>query len=1068
MGVRLVMKQIQLLILLSFFASCAAFSAAQPSDPISFNRDIRPILAETCFHCHGSDPGSRKGKLRLDREDGFFADRQNGATVVRGNPEKSPLYLRITSKDPEEVMPPPKEAHKNLKPNEVERIKQWIVQGAKWEPHWSLIKPVRPANPAVRAAKWVRNPIDTFVLARLESAGLEPAPDADRRTLARRLALDLTGLPPEPDQVEAFVNDKAPNAYEKLVDTLIESPRYGEHRARYWLDSARYADTHGLHFDNYREIWPYRDWVINAFNRNQPFDQFTIEQLAGDLLEKPTKEQILATGFHRCNMTTNEGGTIEAENLAGYARDRVETTSWVWLGLTANCAVCHDHKFDPITAKDFYSMSAFFRNTTQGALDGNIRDTAPIMVMPKTEDEKRYTEIPQEIEQTNKLIAERKKILRTEFDVWLEKAKAEDWDALIEKTEGLALHLPLNKEEPGNSTMGVFNSKAVTAKSKDPIKWDGDGKFGKSPIIADKMPLEIEGDIGDFEKNQHFSYGAWVKASKDMKTPGAVIARMDEADGYRGWDILVDGAEFSAHLVHKWPDNAMKVFTTGNKVKAGTWQHVFVTYDGSGKAEGLKIFVDGKETKPKIDTNKLKGTTKTTTNFNVGQRKTSMPLTGGSVQDVRIYSRTLSASEVQRLALQPKMRSVLSKAAKDRAAKEKDELFEGYIAENTEVAASIGRLAALEAEKKAVRERSPVAHIMEEKKGSMPSANILLRGEYDKLGEKVEPAVFSALHPLPANAPKNRLGLAQWLVAQDNPLMPRVVVNRFWQEFFGTGIVKTSEDFGIMGDAPANPELLDYLAVEFRGNWDVKKLVKLIVTSATYRQSAVTTKEKLEKDLANRLMSRGPRFRMDAENIRDYALSVSGLLSSKVGGPSVKPYQPEGVWDVVGMPESNTRNYKRDAGEGLYRRSVYTFWKRAAPPASMDILNAPSRETSCVRRERTNTPLQALVTLNDPQFIESARMLAQNAIKSGAVEDAAKMDYIARRVLARPLNEKENAIMLKIQRELFEHYKAYPDDAKALLAVGETKTDATLPADALSAWTMVCNEMLNLDETLNK
>jgi len=1054
------------LLALLFLAAGPRPSPAEPDDALRFNRDIRPLIANACFQCHGPDPGGRKGKLRFDREEGFFGAREGGPTVVKGKPEASPLYLRIVSKDPDEVMPPAK-AHRILKPAEKDLIRKWIAQGAPWEPHWAFIKPERPALPVVKNEKWVRNPVDRFVLARLEALGLSPAPEADRRTLARRLSLDLTGLPPEPDLVETFLADTSADAYGKLVDKLLESPRYGEHRARYWMDAARYADTHGLHFDNFRDIWPYRDWIINAFNRNQPFDQFTIEQLAGDLLPNPTQEQIVATGFHRCNITTNEGGTIAEENLANYARDRVETTSWVWLGLTANCAVCHDHKFDPITTKDFYSMSAFFRNTTQGALDGNIRDTAPVLVLPKAEDKARHDAIPKELADAKAVIAERKKALRVDFDKWLETAKAEDWDAEVAKIGEPSFHLPLASEYPLGTIDGVHDGKPLTATPRGSLRWEDSGRHGLAVHLDGKSPIEIGTDVGSFEKDGARSFGCWVHLPKTYSVSASILARMDDDDGFRGWDLSAQDGEFTTHLVHHWQDDAIKVVTTGKAAKPGIWQHVFVTYDGSGKGEGFKIFVDGKDVKVKIESNTLKSTTQTATPFLLGQRKKSMALTGASLQDLRIYGKKLAPGDVRRLALQEKARTLLAKTPADRKPKEKDEIFDVTAEGDPDLAAVIAKQTALEAEQKAIRERASVAHVMEEKKDSMPTANILFRGDYDKPRDKVEAGVFSALHKLPPDAPKNRLGLARWLASPENPLTPRVTVNRFWQELFGTGIVKSAEDFGIMGDAPSHPELIDWLAAEFRETWDVKKTLRLLVTSATYRQSSVATKEKLEKDPANRLLSRGPRFRMDAEMIRDAALEASGLLAAKIGGPSVKPYQPEGVWDAVGMRESNTKVYKRDTGEGLYRRSLYWFWKRMAPPASLEILNAPSREVSCLRRERTNTPLQALVTLNDPQMVECARALAETAMKNGS-DDAARLRIISIRVLSRPLNDKEAAVVGRVRAGLLAHYKGKPEDAKALLSVGESKADAALDPAELAAWTMVCNQVLNLDEALNK
>jgi len=1062
-----------------FPATSEPTQSPAPQDvPVRFNRDIRPILAENCFPCHGPDPGSRQGKLRLDREEGFFADRGEGALVVRGKPDSSPLLSRVMSKDSEEVMPPPK-AKKTLKLQQKELLRRWIAQGAPWEPHWSFLKPERAPLPAVKNPKWVLNVVDRFVLARLEAAGLTPAPEADRRTLARRLSLDLVGLPPEPEAVEAFVNDASSDAYERYVRRLFDSPRYGEHRARYWLDAARYADTHGLHFDNYREIWPYRDWVIQAFNRNVPFDVFTTEQLAGDLLPNPTKDQIIATGFHRCNITTNEGGTIAEENLANYARDRVETTSWVWLGLTANCAVCHDHKFDPITTKDFYSMAAFFRNTTQGALDGNVKDSAPVMVLPKPEDEKRWASIPADTDQVQKSIAARKGALRADFDKWLETAQPDAWEAELAKIGPPTFHLPLDTEPPGPELAATHQGKPIAVKAEGTVKWIDSGRAGKALLLEGQTTVDL-GDVGAFEKDTAFSFGCWVRLNANQQGAASVLARMDDDAGYRGWDLWVQGNEFAAHLVHKWQDDAIKVSTTGSLVKRGTWQHVFVTYDGSAKAEGFRIFVDGKQAKLNLEANTLKNTPRTPAPLLLGRRKKSGVLAGGALQDLRIYARRLAAAEVQRLAIHPKAAALLAKPPKDRQPKEKQDVFDVASAGDAELAAGAEKLAAFEAERKAIRDRASVTHVMEERKGSMPTANILFRGEYDKPRDKVEAAVFTSLNPLPTGAPKSRLGLAQWLVSKDHPLTARVMVNRFWQELFGTGIVKTAEDFGIMGEAPSHPELLDTLAAEFRDHWDVRKLLTLILTSATYRQSAATTKEKLEKDGANRLFSRGPRFRMDAEMIRDVALAASATLSPKLGGPSVKPYQPEGVWEAVGMNESNTKIYKRDSGEALYRRGLYSFWKRMAPPASMEILNAPSREMACVRRERTNTPLQALVTLNDPQFIEAARVLAQNAMKKAlpsvadprpakeGTDEAARLDFIARRLLSRPLSKDETAIVLRVRGKLLAHYKAAPEDAKKLTAVGESKPDASLDPADLAAWTMVCNQMMNLDEVLNK
>ena len=1045
-----------------------AATPGRAANTIQFNRDVRPIIADACFHCHGPDPGARKASLRFDTEAGFFAPRtgkdgkKEPPTIIKGKPEESPLYQRLITTDEDDIMPPRKE-HKDLKPEQIAKIKQWIAEGAPWQPHWAFIKPEKSELPKVKNDSWVKNPIDRFVLAKLEQNGLSPAAEADRRTLARRLSLDLTGLPPAPEVVEAFVNDKSPDAYEKLVDQFMKSEHWGEHRARYWLDAARYGDTHGLHFDNYREMWPYRDWVVGAFNRNLTFDKFTIEQLAGDLLPNPTEPQLIATGFQRCNITTNEGGTIDEENLANYAVDRVQTMGWVYMGLTTNCGQCHDHKFDPWTMKDFYSMAAFFRNTTQPAKDGNVKDSAPALVVPAQTDRARWTALPKEIATADDARKQRKQQARGDFDRWLASAKPESLDEDV-PCDGLVAHVPLN-EGSGSEVNGVCGA-PMKFKATGEVAWRPDGKLGPAPVLKAGATFDL-GDLGDYEKNQKFSYGAWVKAGRNGVF-GGIIARMDEKNGYRGWDLWQQDRNIAVHIVDKWPDNALKVETQKPALKPGQWQHVFVTYDGSGKAGGVKIYVDGEEQKLKVNTNSLaaNASIRTKTSMRIGQRSDSQVFDGGSAQDVRLYSRKLEAAEVKKIASVGPLRAML--ASLKRTPQQKNALYDHYLATRDEsYMAAEKKYETLDNERKAIKDRSPVTLIQEEVKGVKPMAYILTRGAYDKKGDQVEAGTPAWLNPMPKDAPQNRLGLAQWLVDPANPLTARVTVNRFWQEVFGAGIVKSAEDFGIMGTPPSHPELLDWLAIEFREQgWDVKKFFKMLVTSATYRQAAITTPEKLEKDPANRLLSRGPRFRMDAEMLRDYALAVSGLLSPKMGGAPAKPYQPEHVWDQVGI--GNTRDYKQDTGENLYRRTVYDFWKRMAPPPNMDIFNAPAREVSCVRRERTNTPLQALVTMNDPQFVEAARNLAQLALACGCNDDAKTMEFIARRVLSRPLTDAEKPIVQASVKDLLTFYKSKPDDAKALLTVGESKADAKLDPAQLAAWTMVCNQIMNLDEVLNK
>ena len=1042
-------------------AARTAAAVALP-DTISFNEHIRPIFVNNCFRCHGSDPGSRKAELRLDRPEFAFAPRANGQPViVKGNPGQSALVRRITSSDPDKVMPPP-ETHKTLGPREKALLERWIKDGAPYQPHWSLIKPERPALPEVRQGDRARNPIDRFVLARLEEEGLTPNPEADRHTLVRRVTLDLTGLPPTPEEVEAFVRDESPKAYETLVDRLLARPSYGEHRARYWLDSVRYADTHGYHFDNYRSIWPYRDWVIHAFNANQPFDQFTREQIAGDMLPRPTQDQLIATGYIRAGMSTNEGGTIPEENLAIYATDRVETTSQVWLGLTMGCARCHDHKFDPISTKDFYSMAAFFRNTTQPAMDKNVMDSPPILRMPRAEDRERYAALPGEIDAAKKAYDSQVKAAASAFDTWQRTQGPADVPTIGD--ERLDFRLLSDPAEPTTLRNVVSPDRTYTFTGGKPgVVTSPQGPAVRLP----KGATADLGDLGDVESDEAFSFGAWVQVNDTVD--GGLLARMDIANGYRGWDLLMKGSSAGAQIISSWNQDALRVLAQ-NAVPSDGWHHVFVTYDGSKKARGVKIYYDGKAQEVFEEVDSLRGPIRTKTPLRLNRRSTGEGAEGAAVYDIRFYRSALLAPKVQVLARRSMLEAVLAATPEKRTPKQLQPLRDYYL---DFLDADAMRLRdarnALVDEFEAVKARAKVTLIAEEKSGQEPFAHILIRGQYDQEGDKVQAAVPAALPPLPKGAPANRLGLAQWLTHPDHPLTARVNVNRFWAQVFGQGLVPTVGEFGITGEPPTHPKLLDWLAVEFReSGWNVKALFRLMVTSATYRQSAAATPLKLEKDPDNRMLSRGPRFRMHGEMIRDLALVASGELSPKIGGPSVKPYQPPGIWEVVAMEESNTKIYVPDQGQANYRRSLYTFWKRAAPPPAMETFNAPTREQCAVDRERTNSPLQALVTLNDVQFVEASRRLAEIAIREGGENDAGRLDAIALRVLARPLETAERKALEPVMRDLRDHYARDSKASKALVALGDSPPAASIPAPELAAWTMVVSQFFNLDEALNK
>ncbi|MFZ5927682.1 MAG: DUF1553 domain-containing protein [Acidobacteriota bacterium] len=959
-----------------------------------FQKEVRPILSANCFHCHGNDRTTRMAGLRLDLKEGLYSTRRNGPVVAPGRPEKSLLYQRISARDPARRMPPP-QAHKTLKPEEIAVLRRWIEAGAEWKEHWAFRAPVRPAPPEVKRAGWARNAVDRFVLARLEKLGLEPAPEAPRHVLVRRLSFDLTGLPPDPADVEAFERSSDPEGdYLKLVEKYLASPHYGEHRARYWLDAARYGDTHGLHIDNYREMWPYRDWVIRAFNRNMPFDRFTIEQLAGDLLPEPTLEQRIATGFQRCNVTTNEAGVIIEEVEAMYAKDRADTLGAVFLGLTVGCATCHDHKFDPIRQKDFYALTAFFRNTTQHAMDGNIYDPPPVAIVPAEGDRKRWDEIESRERVLRSLIAaggprtrRDAELLRLDFPGSIRVATASG-EARMDFAPGQALGAG-----PGEKLALHLKGTALEVR--------------EAPAPGDGEPFTVSAHFLFPPGEEGFVIAEQIEKLDDKKRRGwgfYVSARIPRVRFY-----TEDGKSFEIAAGHL------------DQLVPGTWNRVEFHYDGTREPLGVRIWINGRESVTTRDAKaRFEASFRARAPLIVGTPKRAE---GGAFAELRIFRPVLSAEEEE--------------------------------------------LQRLDVEKRAIRRRGAITHVMEERKDQKPYAHLLYRGMYDAPRERLEADTPAVLPPMAASLPRNRLGLAQWLVSEEHPLTARVTVNRFWQEVFGTGLVKTAEDFGSQGEPPVNQELLDWLAVEFReSGWDVKKMFRLLVTSSAYRQAALATPEKLEKDPDNRLLSRGPRFRLDGEAIRDAALAASGLLVPVIGGPSVKPYQPDGIWEAVAMHGSDTRFYKRDSGEALYRRSLYTFWKRTAPPALLDIFNAPSREFCTVRRERTNTPLQALAAMNDVTFIEAARALAARSMAEPQTEE--RFQFMARRLMSRRLEAREVDIVRDAYRAFLRHYDSNPEDARKLVSHGESKPPGNVSTAELAALTMVANQLMNTDEVLNK
>jgi hypothetical protein len=1027
----------------------------EKATPIGFNDQIRPILSEYCFACHGPDSASRKADLRLDKAESAI----DLGAVVPGKPDESELIARILSDDPESVMPPPATG-KKLKPEEKQLLRKWIEGGAKWEAHWAFIKPVRPKLPELDEEKiWVRNPIDKFVLRKLRSLNLKPGGKAALYTLARRVALDLTGLPPTDEVLEPFLRDRTPESYERLVDALLKSKHAGEHRARYWLDAARYGDTHGMHVDNYREVWPYRDWVVNAFNSNMPFNQFVVEQLAGDMLPEATLNQRIATGFNRCNITTSEGGAIPAELEVRYMVDRVETTATVFLGLTAGCAVCHDHKYDPLSQREFYQLGAFFNNSTAQVMDGNQKDTPPVVALPGDEfkDEwaalnSRRAELLEDLSTQESAQREGEAPAEPALKWWANRPKQIEHP--IDSGE-LLLSLPLTEDTIGD------------LKLTDSTKWAEEHPGGKRGVRFDEKS-QFQTKLARLRSDEPLTISFWLRTPDKLLSTTILDHTAQTKDKKSaGWKIT---SSTQGALTFELLDG------TGKKIHGRlpgeealtprAWQHVCVRYSGGQSNSSVTVFVNGR-----------RGVLRNSTEFLIDATElpeaplkiaTSLP-TGG-LSDIRIFRRWITEDEIRLLAGEFELRTALASDSKWEQLKPEQKrlaaTFRGTTLDEGR-RSGLRELAKIEKRRDFIYSRSTTTLVMQERP-TKPRAWVLQRGEYDQRREEVSPGVPAALPPLPNGVPANRLALANWLVHSDHPLTARVMVNRLWQSVFGTGLVRTSEDFGVMGERPSHPELLDWLAVEFvESGWNINHILKLIVTSAAYQQHAAVTPKKLEVDRENRLLSRGPRVRLDAEVLRDQALAVSGMLVRKMGGPTVRPYQPAGLWKVVAITGSNTRIFEKDSGEALYRRSLYTFWKRTSPPPSMAAFNAPTREQCTVRRERTNTPIQALVLLNDPQFVETARHLAQRSLLKHK-DDRNRAMWMLKTALRHPGTQADVDDVLAVAAMMKDLFIKNEKAATDLINTGDSVPDGNLSPAELAAWTMVANTLMNRDDFISK
>lgn len=981
-------------------------TAVQAQGLVSFSREIRPILSDNCFSCHGPDEKQRKAGLRLDvRDEALKAAKSGAFAIVPGEVKKSALLKRINSADPGEAMPPPK-AHKVLTSAQKLKLRQWIAQGAKYEEHWSFVAFAPVKLPAVRRRDWPRNPLDHFVLSRMESAALAPSTEAAKEVLIRRVTLDLTGLPPTLAEVDAFVADTSAQGFEKVVDRLLKSPRYGERMAIDWLDAARYADSNGYQVDRDRELWPWRDWVIRAFNDNKPFDQFTIEQLAGDLLPNATLEQKVATGFHRNHMLNEEGGIIAEEFLAEYTADRVETTAAVWLGQTFNCCRCHDHKFDPFTQRDFYSLKAFFHNVPErgvGIYANPIRQNAPPFVkLPSPATEAKLAALNGKLKLVNDQLTALTNRSVGGIEEWSQRV-----DRAVVKWEPVHMLAASGGDQPP-----VIDATATTLEVGPQETRPNTLKLTARLPAGRITALRIE--CGTTASSASFQWSELKVAQHKLRATawGDSLATTEI-------EKVLDNDRKTRTVLSLKPErpvHAVFEFEPALAADASREVHIEIGVDNAGGPSRWRLFVT--EAEPEV-------------------------LTPAAVE------------------------AVAKKGPASRSAAENKQLAAFRISQQPEHRTLNDELGTLKKQVVAAENEIPTSLVMEEQKEPRPTF-ILMRGAYDKPGTAVTAATPSVLPALAPELPHNRLGLARWLVSPQNPLTARVTVNRFWQQVFGTGLVKTSEDFGSQGALPSHPELLDWMAQEFiRSGWDVKQLMRLMVTSATYRQGSRHTPALRERDPENRLLARGPRHRLMGEFIRDQALSASGLLLDQLGGPSVKPYHPPGLYEQI-TAGNGYNTYVPGKGDELRRRSLYTYWKRSVPHPAMLLFDAPFRESCTLRRPRTNTPLQALNLMNDPTYVEAARFLAQRMMREGGGTEDSRLTMGFRLLLTRPPSPAE----LKVLRAAYERARSdFAKDteaAKSLLAVGSAEFDAKLNLTELAAYTTVASTMLNLDEAVTK
>lgn len=1172
---------------MSLVLACAMPSSQAAG--VDFVRDIRPILSDHCFACHGPDDKARKGGLRLDlKEDAFKAGKSGQTAIVPGKPAESELIRRVSTADEDDLMPPAK-FKKPLSRAQVETLSRWVAEGANYQVHWAFERPLRPAVPEFPGNPFVKNPIDAFVLSTLKAAGLAPSPEADRPTLLRRVALDLTGLPPSPREVQAFVQDKDPDAYGRAVEKLLKSERYGENMVRGWLDAARYADSHGFHIDSQRDIWAYRDWVIRAFNENKPFDQFTIEQLAGDLLPGATREQKIATGYVRCSMSTGEGGAIEAEYQAKYAFDRLETTGAIWLGLTLTCARCHSHKYDPISHQEYYGLLSFFNQMDEPVMDGNQPRPEPILKLPSPTQSRRQQELKARLEALEKSARAPSPRLDDAQQSWSEKwhqKLSPEWSLLTPLTatsrpkatnqspshleirpDGAVLASGPNPEQdlhelrlryPG----GTLSALRLEAMPHASLPHSGPGRSAEGEFKMSEIELEwsSKDEKSGEAKPKSLKLG---RAFSISDKEGADIAKAVDGKSETGWSVpsstnstalfvlgepweIPSGSELIARLRFEASTNRLalghyRISASTSKEMArrliprfyDPWQQIGpfplsdlseafarvyppeeqidlkAAYRGTrGEIKwGKRDYGDGAyhelvheihgvhgvyylhrvlEQERDMDARlvfKAHEAYKVWLNGELVAWSTNRSPQAAKRVEVKlrrgenrllckVVSEATSSGFAFKLeaedenVLPPDVAGALALSAEAPKAQRAAVRDHFRRQESLSMRRRFREIEVLKEEQQALEKSIPTTLIAKEL--AKPRETFLLvRGEYDKKGDKIEPHVPALLHAFPSHSPSNRLGLARWLVDPANPLTPRVTVNRLWQQLLGVGLVKTSEDFGVQSERPSHPELLDWLAVEYvSSGWDTKHLLRLILNSSTYRQTSQASAELRARDPENRLLARGPRFRVDAEVLRDVVLAVSGLLVEKVGGPPARPFEPGGLWEAVSF--NNVQRYVVDVDQNQYRRGIYTNWKRQSPPPAMLAFDAPTREYCVMRRPRTNTPLQALAMLNDPQYVEASNAFAERILEQGGANWDSRIRYAFQWATGRRPEREEIMPLREVFEGQLEEYRRNPAAVEALLSVRSFRPGKSWNRAELAAWSSVSSVLLNLDETLTK